>query len=213
MRNYKFTPSNCLLHLKPISYETTFHATVIIFKFQIGLVILNYFWRTVWQLSPIWPRLLVIGNQSTAEAALIKAQLRVEQGVSRGAGLRSAVCVGNKYVHEQNLGLVVHGWSLELLGQTHGWWPETRHTGAQRGAPWNKAPGLARGSIRQLGADAGPDGGDAAGTGGGEPWAPGPVGAAVPRPEPQSPHVLCPVSQSPLLCPSSHGGGGGGRGE
>jgi len=27
----------------------------------------------MWQLSPIWPRLLVIGNQSAAEAALIKA--------------------------------------------------------------------------------------------------------------------------------------------
>ncbi|TNN65462.1 hypothetical protein EYF80_024281 [Liparis tanakae] len=27
----------------------------------------------MWQLSPIWPRLLVIGNQSAAEAALIRA--------------------------------------------------------------------------------------------------------------------------------------------
>jgi len=27
----------------------------------------------LWQLSPIWPRLLVIGNQPAAEAALIRA--------------------------------------------------------------------------------------------------------------------------------------------
>jgi len=60
----------------------------------------------VWQLSLIWPRLLVIGNQSAAEAALIKAPSGEWSWGSeqRHSVAVCSVCVlRNKYVVEQNL--------------------------------------------------------------------------------------------------------------
>jgi len=58
----------------------------------------------VWQLSPIWPRL--VANQSAAHIKRA-AELVVGGRVSRGAGLRSAECVPTiKHVIERNLVVV-----------------------------------------------------------------------------------------------------------
>jgi len=61
----------------------------------------------------------VIGNQSAAEAALIKAPTWEWRGeVSRGACFAVCCACVNKDVVEQNL--VVPGGSLVLEGETHG---------------------------------------------------------------------------------------------
>jgi len=81
---------------------------------------------------------------------------------------------------------LLSGYPWSFWGKPTGSGVETCYSGAQRGAPWNKAPGRdaarsGRGAVEQLGADAGPNGGDAAGTGGGEP----PVPQGPPKQLPQ----------------------------
>jgi len=61
-----------------------------------GIFFLKFLINCLWQLCLIWPRLLVIGNHSAAEATLIKAPTREWRG--RGeqrrviCGLLGVVC-------------------------------------------------------------------------------------------------------------------------